>query len=56
MADETMTITLDGDIELSLPIGHVTSHVSRCPKCGQLYTADPFFFGHCPHCGYKKEE
>lgn len=54
MAD-TFTITLDDDIEITMGIGHVTASVKRCRKCGQIYTDDPFFFGQCPYCRYKKE-
>lgn len=54
MAD-IFTITLDDDIEITMGIGHVTASVKRCRKCGQIYTDDPFFFGHCPYCRYKKE-
>jgi rRNA maturation endonuclease Nob1 len=52
---EGITLELDGDIEISLPIGHVTGFCIRCPKCGNIYTQEPFDFGHCPVCGFKKE-
>lgn len=51
----SITLEIDGDIEISLPIGHVTGFCIRCIKCGNVYTQEPFDFGYCPVCGYKKE-
>jgi rRNA maturation endonuclease Nob1 len=53
MADG-ITLDVDGDIEISMAPGHVTAFVIRCPKCMNIYTHDPFFYGKCPFCGYKE--
>jgi rRNA maturation endonuclease Nob1 len=52
---EGITLELDGDIEITLASGHVTGFVIRCIKCGNVYTQEPFDFGYCPVCGFKKE-
>ena len=56
MADETMIVTFDDGIEISMTPGHNTDYVCRCPRCKEIYTDDPWFFGQCPYCGYKKEK